>query len=99
MGLFGRPNVVRHAGLVIFIGGGHGSFDEVDLAISMRKIVPLAASGGAARRAFERMDADISLRTWISEATFAALGSCVSADEYSTVLEQVLADIGSASSE
>jgi hypothetical protein len=100
VGLFGRPNVVRHADLVIFIGGGHGTLDEVDLAISMRKrIVPFAASGGAARRAFERMDADISLRTWISEATFAALGSCVSADEYSTVLEQVLADIGGAPSE
>jgi hypothetical protein len=84
---------------VIFIGGGHGTL-EVDLAISMRKrIVPFAASGGAARRAFERMDSDISLRTWISETTFAALGSCVSADEYSTVLEQVLADIGSAPSE
>jgi hypothetical protein len=97
LGLFGRPNVVRRADFVIFIGGGHGTLDEVDLAISMgKRIVPFAASGGAARHAFERMDADISLRGWMPEAIFAALGCCVSASEYANVLEQVLADTGSA---
>jgi hypothetical protein len=76
---------------------GHGTLDEVDLAISMgKRIVPFAASGGAARHAFERMDADVSLRGWMPEAIFAALGCCVSADEYADVLEQVLADAGSA---
>jgi hypothetical protein len=97
LGVFGRPNVIRRADFVIFIGGGHGTLDEVDLAISMRKkIVPFAASGGAARHAFERLDADVSLRDWMPEAMFAALGCCASADEYANVLEQVLADTGSA---
>jgi hypothetical protein len=97
LGLFGRPNVVRHADFVIFIGGGHGTLDEVDLAISMgKKIVPFAASGGAARHAFERMDADVSLRGWMPDAIFAALGCCASASDYANVLEQVLADTGSA---
>jgi hypothetical protein len=98
LGLFGRPNVVRRADFVIFIGGGQGTLDEVDLAISMgKRIVPFAASGGAARHAFERMAADVRLRAWMPEAIFAALGGCVSADEYADVLEQVLADTGSAS--
>jgi hypothetical protein len=97
LGLFGRPSVVRHADFVIFIGGGHGTLDEVDLAISMgKRIVPFAASGGAARDAFERMVADVSLRGWMPEAIFAALGCCASGSEYATVLDQVLADTESA---
>jgi SLOG cluster4 family len=97
VGLFGRPNVVRCADFVIFIGGGPGTLDEVDLAISMgKRIVPFAASGGAARHAFERMAADVSLRGWMPEATFAALGCCASASEYASVLEQVLAETRSA---
>lgn len=97
VGLFGRPTVVHRADFVIFIGGGHGTLDEVDLAISMgKRIVPFAASGGAARHAFERMAADISLRRWMPEATFTALGGCASADEYASVLEHVLTGSGSA---
>jgi hypothetical protein len=97
LGLFGRPNVIRRADFVIFIGGGHGTLDEVDLAISMgKRIVPFAASGGAARDAFERMAADVTLRGWMPETIFAALGCCASAGEYARVLEQVLADTGSA---
>jgi hypothetical protein len=97
LGLFGRPTVVRRADFVIFSGGGRGTIDEVDLAISMgKKIVPFAASGGVARHAFERMAADVSLREWMPEAIFAALGCCASASEYASVLEQVLADTGSA---
>jgi hypothetical protein len=100
LGLFGRPNVVCRADFVIFIGGGHGTLDEVDLAISMgKRIVPFAASGGAARHAFERMGTDVTLRGWMPEATFAALGSCVSADNYAEILEQVLADTGRAPSD
>jgi hypothetical protein len=99
VGLFGRHNVVRHADFVIFIGGGNGTLDELDLATSMgKRIVPFAASGGAARHALDRLGANVSLRGWMPEATFAALGSCVSADAYANVLEQVLADPGSASS-
>jgi hypothetical protein len=97
VGLFGRSNVVSRADYVILIGGGRGTLDEVDLAISMgKRILPFAASGGTARRAFERMGADLNLHRWMREATFAALGSCVSADEYAEIIEQVLADTGSA---
>jgi hypothetical protein len=97
VGLFGRPAVVGRADIVIFIGGGHGTLDEVDLAISMgKRIMPFAASGGAARHAFERMAADVSLRGWMPETTFRALGGCASASEYASVLEHVLTDTGSA---
>jgi len=97
VGLFGRPAVVHRADFVIFIGGGQGTLDEVDLAISMgKRIVPFAASGGAAHHAFERMAADVSSRGWMPEATFAALGGCASDSEYASVLERVLTDTGSA---
>jgi hypothetical protein len=52
--------------------------------------VPFAASSGAARRAFERMTADVSLRGWMPEAIFTALRCCASASEYAVALEQVL---------
>lgn len=97
VGLVGRHNVVRRADYVIIIGGGRGTLDEVDLAISMhKKIIPFAASGGAARRTLELMTADASLHAWMPETIFAALGSCVSAEEYAGIVEQVLADKRSA---
>lgn len=97
LGLFGRYNVVRRADLVIFVGGAQGTQDEIDLSVCLgKRIVPFAASGGAARHAFDRMRADASLRSWMPEATFAALGCCVSADEYAKIIEQLLSDSGSA---
>jgi hypothetical protein len=35
VGIFGHPNVVRTADYVLVLGGGQGTTDEVDLAISM----------------------------------------------------------------
>ena len=100
VGVFGRPNVVRNADFVIIVGGGLGTLDEVDLAISMgKRIVPFVASGGAARHAFERLGSDVRLRSWMPEADFAALGICASADEYAKIVEHVFADPGSALSE
>lgn len=100
VGVFGRPNVVRNADFVIIVGGGPGTLDEVDLAISMgKRIVPFVASGGAARHAFERLGSDVRLRSWMPEAAFAALGSCASADEYAKIVEHMFADPGSARSE
>lgn len=97
VGVFGRPNVVRHADFVIVIGGSHGTLDEVDLAISMgKRILPFEPSGGAARCCYERMRADVSLRAWLPDGVFAALGSCASAEEFTKVVEQVLTDTGGA---
>ena len=58
-------------------------------------MVPFIGSGGAARHAFERMDADIRLRTWMSEAAFTASGTCASADEFVKILEELFAEAGS----
>ena len=60
-----------------------------------KRIVPFIGSGGAARHAFERMNADIRLRTWVCEAAFTALGTCASADEYVKILEELFAEAGS----
>lgn len=96
VGVFGRSNVVRHADFVIIIGGGRGTLDEVDLALSMgKRVLPFVPSGGTARHAFDRMRSDVSLRTWLPEAVFSALGSCTSADEFAKLVEQVFADAGS----
>jgi hypothetical protein len=97
VGLFGRPNVVRNADFVLVIGGGKGTLDEIDLAAAMgKKIVPFVASGGAARLAYERMQANVGLRTWLSEDHFAALGACRSAEEFTTLVDQIMStDSGS----
>ncbi|MFX0573076.1 hypothetical protein [Nocardia nepalensis] len=100
VGVFGRSNVVRHADFVLVIGGGPGTLDEVDLAISMgKRIIPFICSGGAARHALDRMNADVSLRAWMSENSFAALSSCASADEYAKIVEQLFAETESRPSE
>jgi predicted Rossmann-fold nucleotide-binding protein len=101
VGLFGRSNVVRHADYVLVIGGGPGTLDEIDLAISMgKRMLPFAASGGAARHALERMCTDIALRSWLPEDVFAALRDCATAAAYTAVIEQIITfDLGSAPNE
>lgn len=95
VGVFGRPNVVRHADFVIVIGGGQGTLDEVDLAFSMgKRLLPFVPSGGAAGRCYERMLTDVRLRAWLSNDLFTALGSCTSADEFVNLVEQVLMEEG-----
>jgi hypothetical protein len=93
VGVFGRANVVRDADVVLVVGGGLGTLDEVDLAICMgKRIIPYVASGGAARNAFERIAADFDLRTWIPAADFKALGTRLSGEEYVRVIEHFLTD-------
>jgi hypothetical protein len=101
VGLFGRSNVVRNADLVLVIGGGHGTTDEVDLAASMgKKIIPFPASGGAARHAFERMRTNAVLRAWLPDDTFTALGDCTDAHTFTKLVDQIIStDPGSVISE
>ncbi|MGW0249298.1 hypothetical protein ACWDYH_21965 [Nocardia goodfellowii] len=100
VGVFGRSNVVRHADFVIVIGGGAGTLDEVDLAVSMgKRLIPFICSGGAARSAFDRLAADPALRAWMSQNAFEALGTCESADEYAKIVEQLFVETESGSSD
>lgn len=91
VGLFGRSNVVRNADLVLVIGGGKGTADEVDLAVSMsKKILPFAASGGAAALAYQRMQAAVGFRAWLPDDQFAALGACRTADDFVDLVNQII---------
>lgn len=91
IGLFGRHNVVRHADFVLVIGGGTGTLDEIDLAIAMgKRIVPIAASGGAARSAHQRLHTAPEMRSWLSDETFTALGSATTANDIEMLIEQIL---------
>jgi hypothetical protein len=92
VGVFGRPNVIRHADFVVIVGGGGGTLDEFELALSMgKKVIPFAPSGGTALRALERMQTDVTLREWMPDDAFSALTSCASADEFVKIVEQIFA--------
>jgi hypothetical protein len=97
VGVFGRANVVRNADFVLIVGGGHGTLDEIDLAISMgKRLIPFPRTEGAARHAYDRMDRDVNLRSWLPDGVFTALGACEHADEITETVEQILsADPGS----
>ncbi|MGX6601702.1 hypothetical protein ACWKSP_06135 [Micromonosporaceae bacterium Da 78-11] len=91
VGVFGRANVVRNAHFVLVVGGGHGTLDEIDLAVSMAKrLIPFPHTGGAARHAYERMHRDVNLRAWLPDEMFDALGSREQADDVTEIVEQIL---------
>jgi SLOG cluster4 family len=93
IGVFGRANVVRNADFVIVVGGGSGTLDEVELAISMgKKIVPFVASGGAARNTFDRITSELYLHAWMRADNFDSLGNCSSGEEYVGIIEHILTD-------
>lgn len=72
--VFGHHNVVRTVDLVLVVGGGAGTQDEIDLALSMgKKIIALPASGGTAMRFHDQARRDPRLRAWIPGQAFAAL--------------------------
>jgi len=72
--VFGHRNVVRTADLLLVVGGGAGTQDEIDLALSMgKKVIALPASGGTARRFHDQAGRDPRLRAWIPEEVFIAL--------------------------
>ncbi|MFG1885978.1 hypothetical protein [Micromonospora sp. NPDC049102] len=92
VGVFGHPNVVRNADYVLVFGGGQGTLDEIDLAISMeKKIIPYGATGGAARSALDRMRINLRLREWITQDLFDSLDSCAIADEFIDLVERIIA--------
>jgi hypothetical protein len=72
--VFGHRNVVQTADLILVVGGGAGTQDEIDLALSMdKKVIALPASGGTARCFHDHARRDPRLRAWIPEQAFAAL--------------------------
>jgi hypothetical protein len=91
VGVFGRANVVRNADFVLILGGGHGTLDEVDLAISMgKRLIPFPRTEGAARHAYDRMSRDVSLRSWLPDEIFTALGVHEHADDITETVDQIL---------
>lgn len=81
--LFGHDNVVRRAEYVLVIGGGAGTNEEVDLAFSLgKKVIPFAASGGAARRAAELLSLNGDYRRWLTAEDLDALVEVDGPDEF-----------------
>lgn len=93
VGLFGRQNVVREADYVVVIGGAVGTAEEIDLAAyCSTTVIPFPASGGTARRMYERAQDDARLRRCIPEQYFDVLGTCRDAERFVEVVRQVAED-------
>ena len=89
--VLGRPNVVRDVEAVVVVGGGAGTRDEVDLAAAAGvPVIPLAATGGAARHAHARLVREAALRWWISDADLAGLACVGDADRVADLVERLL---------
>ncbi|MGH4022749.1 MAG: helix-turn-helix domain-containing protein [Pseudonocardiaceae bacterium] len=93
IGLFGRQNIVHNADCVIVVGGATGTAEEVDLAIySGTTIVPFPASGGTARRTYERAQQNSRLRRCLPQRHFDALSVCDDADQFVEIVRQALTE-------
>ncbi|WP_263166418.1 hypothetical protein [Streptomyces sp. SCSIO ZS0520] len=96
-GIFGRINIVHSVNYVIVAGGGPGTQDELDLARSLRiPVLPVAPTGGAARRFHERALAERNLWPWITDGQLAAVEACSSVDDHIAFIESVLTDTAGA---
>lgn len=83
IGLLGHHNVVRRAEYVLVIGGGPGTNDEVDLAFSLgKKLIPFAASGGAAQRASEMLLPNEDDRQWLTPEDLETLLAATSPEKF-----------------
>ncbi|WP_412540833.1 hypothetical protein R8Z50_34450 [Longispora sp. K20-0274] len=90
-GIFGRPNVIRNADLILVVGGAHGTLDEANLALASGKnVVPFPASGGTALKVYQVQSRDTALRGWASDDEFSSLGGLESAEAYARFIEQLL---------
>jgi DNA-binding XRE family transcriptional regulator len=91
--LFGRQNIVHNADCVIVVGGATGTAEEADLATySGTSIVPFPASGGTARRIYERAQQNARLRRCLPKRHFNALRTCNDADQFVEIVRQALTD-------
>lgn len=65
------------------IGGGSGTNDEVDLAFFLgKKVIPFAASGGAAQHAAEMLSLNQDYRQWITPEDLDTLLAAASPEEF-----------------
>jgi len=81
IGRYGHHNVVAPARWVLVLGGGHGTATEIDYATTMgKRIIPFAASGGAAAQFAAEATRDPVLRSWLCEKDFHDLISCAAED-------------------
>jgi hypothetical protein len=55
-----------------------------------KKIVPIAASDGAATSTYQRLHTTPELRSWLLDETFTALGSATTANDITMLVEQIL---------
>ncbi len=92
VGVLGRHNIVSTAQYILVLGGGSGTRDEVDMALSLRlKVIPFPASGGTAAHAYTVMRENPRLHKWLGSNLFAALRECEDAQNYVHIVEQALA--------
>jgi hypothetical protein len=99
IGRYGHHNVVAQARWVLVLGGGRGTATEIDHATALgKRIIPLAASGGAAARFATEAARDPALRSWMCEEDFHALISCAAEDYPRHVLHLTRSDTEGASS-
>ncbi|MEV6523434.1 hypothetical protein AB0M43_15905 [Longispora sp. NPDC051575] len=90
-GIFGRPNVIRNADLILVVGGAQGTLDEANLALASGKVVvPFPASGGTASQVYQAQRRDPALHDWASAEEFATLGVMTSAEDYARFVEHLL---------
>jgi hypothetical protein len=92
VGRFGRPNVIRDAHYVVVVGGSSGTQDEVDLAIVMgKKVIPMPASGGTARRVYHQAANDPTLLAWMPDTAAASLADCKDGDDFAHIVHNLIA--------
>lgn len=86
----GRLNVIAPASIVLVIGGGHGTGDEVALALSLGKtVIPLATSGGAATDTHRTISAHAD-RGHLDADELTDLGIITEAEHAAALVERIL---------
>ncbi len=93
VGLFGRQNVVRDVDCVVVVGGAAGTLEEIDLAAYRgTTVIPFPASGGSARRMYERAQGDTRLRRCVPGEYFDALATCRDAEHFAEMVKELVED-------
>lgn len=93
VGLFGRQNVVHDVDCVVVAGGAADTAEEIDLAAYHGiTVIPFPASGGTARRMYERAQDDSWLRRCIPSEYFDTLATCRDAEQFVEMVRQLVED-------